>query len=113
MRAFGERLASGDAAGAASLFTEDTVYDEPPMAHFVGRAAVQGFIADFAARHHAASFTVSRLLTRADEQEAAVAWRWAYTRDSDGERRVYDGMSFIAFRDGLIASWHGFSALVG
>lgn len=113
LRAFGERLASGDAEGAASLFTEDTVYSEPPMAHFEGRAAVRGFIADFAARHHDASFTVSRLLTRADAQEVAAAWRWAYTRDSDGERRAYDGMSFITFRDGLIASWYGFSALVG
>lgn len=113
LRAFGERLASGEAEEAASLFTEDTVYSEPPHANFAGRDAVRGFITDFAARHHDASFTVTRILTRPDEQEAAAEWRWAYTRDADGERRIFDGISFVTFRDGLIASWRGFSALVG
>ena len=110
LRAFGERLASGDVDGAASLFTEDVAYSEPPLANFAGRDAVRGFIADFAARHHDASFTVSRLLTRPDGQEAAAEWRWAYTRDADGQRRAFDGMSFITLRDGMIASWRGFSA---
>lgn len=113
LRAFGERLASGDADGAASLFTEDTAYAEPPHAIFDGRAAVYGFIADFAARHHDASFTVSRILAQPDGLLAAAEWRWAYTRDVDGERCIFDGISFITFRDGLIASWRGFSALVG
>ena len=108
--AFGERLASGDVDGAAALFTEDAAYAEPPHAIFSGRAAIYGFIADFAARHHDASFTVSHILTSADGQEAAAAWRWAYIRDADGERRVFEGMSFITLRDGLIASWRGFSA---
>jgi hypothetical protein len=40
-------------------------------------------------------------------------WRWAYTRTSDGQRRVYEGACFLTFRDGLIASWQGYSALVG
>lgn len=110
LQAFGERLASGDADAAAALFTEDAAYAEPPHAIFNGRAAIRGFIADFAARHHDASFTVSRILTRADGQEAAAAWRWAYTRDADGERRAFEGISFITLRDGLIASWRGFSA---
>ena len=110
--AFGERLASGDAVGAAALFTEDSAYAEPPHAIFSGRVAIYGFIADFAARHHDASFTVSRILTRVDGLEAAVEWRWAYTRDVDGQRRVFDGISFIILRDGLIASWRGFSARV-
>lgn len=110
LRAFGERLASGDAVGAAALFTEDAAYAEPPEAIFTGRAAIYGFIADFAASHHDASFTVSRILTRGDGLEAATAWRWAYTRNADGQRRVFEGMSFITLRDGLIASWRGFSA---
>ena len=113
LRAFSERLANGDAVGAAALFTEDAAYAEPPHAIFSGRAAIYGFIADFAARHHDASFTVSRILTRADGLEAAAEWRWAYTRDADGQRRVFDGISLITLRDGLIASWRGFSALIG
>lgn len=111
LRAFGERLAAGDAAGAAVLFAPDAVYDEPP-AHFAGRAAIEGFIADFAATHYDATFTVLRALTRPDQAEAAAEWRWSYTRDADGERRVFEGACFITFRDGLIASWRGFSALM-
>ena len=112
LRAFGERLASGDADGAASLFTEDAAYAEPPAAIFTGRAAIRGFIADFAARHHDASFTVSRTLSSADGREAAAAWRWAYTRDSDGEQRVFEGISFVTLRGEKIAAWHGYSARV-
>jgi uncharacterized protein (TIGR02246 family) len=113
LRAFGERLASGDADGAASLFTEDATYAEPPAHVFSGRAALRDFIADFAARHHDVTFTVSRLLARPDGQEAAAMWRWAYTRDSDGQRRVFEGACFVTFRDGQIASWQGYSAVVG
>jgi ketosteroid isomerase-like protein len=113
LRAFGELLASGDAEGAASLFTEDVAYAEPPAAIFTGRATLRDFIADFAARHHDVSFTVARLLPSLDGQEAAAGWLWAYTRDSDGERRVFEGICFISLREGLIASWRGFSALVG
>ncbi|HEX8732872.1 MAG TPA: nuclear transport factor 2 family protein [Ktedonobacterales bacterium] len=113
LRAFGERLASGDADGAAALFTEDATYDEPPMASFRGRAAIHGFLADFAARHHDAHFTVARLLASPDGALAAAEWRWEYTRDTDDERRVFEGASFLTFRAGLIASWRGFSARLG
>lgn len=109
LRAFGERLASGDADGAAALFAEDAAYAEPPAHSFSGRAALREFIADFAARHHDVSFTVARLLASADGREAAALWRWAYTRASDGQRRVFEGACFLTFRDGLIASWQGYS----
>ena len=112
LRTFGERLASGDAAGAASLFTEGATYAEPPAHAFTGRAALHAFIADFAARHHAVSFTVTRVLAASDGHEAAALWRWAYTRDADGQRRVFEGACFLTLRDGLIASWQGYSARV-
>lgn len=108
--AFGERLASGDADGAAALFTEDAAYAEPPAYVLSGRAALRAFIADFAARHHAVSFTVSRVLAAPDGAEAAALWRWAYTRGDDGQRRAFEGACFLTFRDGLIASWQGYSA---
>ncbi|HEU0028100.1 MAG TPA: nuclear transport factor 2 family protein [Ktedonobacterales bacterium] len=111
LRAFGQRLAVGDAAGAAALFAADAIYDEPP-AHFEGREAIEGFIVDFAATHHDADFTVLRALTRPDQVEAAAEWRWSYTRNADGERRVFEGACFITFRDGLIASWRGFSVRI-
>jgi ketosteroid isomerase-like protein len=111
LRAFGAALAVGDATGAAALFAPDAVYDEPP-AHFEGRDVIAGFIATFAATHHDADFTVLRALTRPDQAEAAAEWRWSYTRNATGERRVFEGACFITFRDGLIASWRGFSALM-
>jgi ketosteroid isomerase-like protein len=112
LRTFGERLASGDAEGAAALFTEDAAYAEPPNHIFTGRAALRDFIAEFAARHHAVNFTVTRLLVAPDGHETAALWRWAYTRDSDGQRRVFEGACFLTMRDGLIASWQGYSARV-
>lgn len=111
LRAFGERLAAGDAEAAAALFTPDALYEEPPV-RFEGRAAIKGFIVDFNERHHDARFTVLRALASPDEALAAAEWRWSYTRDVDGEPRVYDGQCFITLRDGLIASWRGFSALM-
>ena len=109
LRAFAKALAVGDVAGAAALFTEDATYDEPPV-HFAGRAAIAGFIEDFAARHHTAAFTVSRSLVSLDGELAAAEWRWSYTRNVDGEDRAFEGVCFVAFRDGLIAAWRGFSA---
>jgi limonene-1,2-epoxide hydrolase len=109
LHAFAACLASGDADGAAALFAPDATYDEPPAAHFVGRDAIAAFIADFAARHTGASFTVIRSLTSPDGSLLAAEWRWAYSR-LDGTRRSFDGISFATLRDGLITSWRGFSA---
>jgi hypothetical protein len=44
----------------------------------------------------------------------AAEWRFAYTRDEDGERRVYEGISIVVCDDvGRITSWRGFSARLG
>jgi ketosteroid isomerase-like protein len=109
LRAFGERLAESDAEAAAALFAPDATYEEAPV-HFVSREAIKRFIADFVAHHHDASFTVQRALTSPDGALAAAEWRWSYTRDADGEQRVFEGICFITFREGLIALWRGFSA---
>lgn len=109
LRAFSDALAAGDAAGATALFAQDATYEEAPV-HFAGRVAIAGFIAEFAASHHDAAFTVSRIVVSPDRALAAAEWRWSYTRDSDDEARVFEGASFITFRDGLITAWRGFSA---
>jgi hypothetical protein len=47
------------------------------------------------------------------EWVVAVEWRFAYTRTSDGERTIFEGMCWLDLAaDGLIARWHGFSARV-
>jgi ketosteroid isomerase-like protein len=109
---FGEMLAAGDAEAAANLFAEDARYDEPPRPPLVGREAILGFLVDFATRHTDASFTVSRAIEDAARHLLAAEWRWEYTRKADGERRIFEGMAMVEFRDGRIASWRGFSALV-
>jgi uncharacterized protein (TIGR02246 family) len=112
LQRFGECLARGDAAGAAALFTPDATYDEPPGHTFAGREALHAFIADFAAAHTDVSFTVVRMLASSDGALVAAEWRWTYTGAADGQRRAFEGMSFVELRDGLIARWRGFSARV-
>ncbi|WIG61695.1 MAG: hypothetical protein OJF49_004443 [Ktedonobacterales bacterium] len=110
LRAFGDCLAQGDADGAMALFTPDALYEEPPAHTFTGRDALHAFIADFAARHTAVSFTILRALSSPTGDLLAAEWRWAYTRTVDGTRRVFEGISFVELRDGLIAHWRGYSA---
>ncbi|MBF6591152.1 MAG: nuclear transport factor 2 family protein [Ktedonobacterales bacterium] len=110
LRTFGAALERGDAAGAAACFALDAVYEEPPRFAFAGRAAIQGFCADFAARHSAVSFMVVRTLADPAGALVAAEWRFAHTRTGDGARMVYQGMSFLELDGGLIVRWRGFSA---
>ena len=112
LHAFAACLERGDADGAAALFTPDATYEEPPVHAFAGREAIRAFIADFAARHTDVSFTIARSFADATGLQLAAEWRFAYTRSADGTSRVFEGISMLALRDGLIASWRGFSALV-
>ncbi|HEX9414768.1 MAG TPA: nuclear transport factor 2 family protein [Ktedonobacterales bacterium] len=112
LRAFGAALATGDAAAAAALFAPDATYSEPPVFAFKGRRALRGFFADFAARHHAISFTLVRTLADPSGALVAAEWRFAHTRTADGERKEYEGMSWVELADGLIMSWRGFSVRV-
>ncbi len=110
LRLFGERLAAGDAEGASALFTPDAEYDEPPAYSSRGRDALRAFIADFAATHTDVRFEVLRALASPDGATLAAEWRWSYTRRADGTRRAFEGMCFVELRDGLMASWRGYSA---
>jgi limonene-1,2-epoxide hydrolase len=112
LQTFARLLADGDADGAAALFAEDARYEEPPHPPLAGREAIRAFLADFVARHSNARFEVERVIMGSTGERLAAEWRWSYTRDADGERRVYEGMSFVELRGGLIAWWRGFSALV-
>ena len=112
LQTFGVLVERGDVGGAAALFTEDARYEEPPRPPLAGREAIRAFLADFAARHSNAQFTIDRAIVDPAGDRLAAEWRWSYTRIADGEQRIYEGMSFVEFRGGLIAFWRGFSALV-
>jgi ketosteroid isomerase-like protein len=112
LQTFGVLVERGDVDGAAALFAEDARYEEPPRPPLYGHAAIHAFLADFAARHSAARFTIERALVDPGGDRLAAEWRWSYTRNADGERRVYEGIAIVEFRGGLIAWWRGFSALV-
>jgi limonene-1,2-epoxide hydrolase len=112
LQTFGVLVEHGDVDGAAALFTEDARYEEPPHPPLVGRAAIRAFLADFAARHSDAQFAIQRAIVDPAGDRLAAEWRWSYTRDADDEQRMYEGISIVELRDGQIASWRGFSALV-
>jgi ketosteroid isomerase-like protein len=109
---FAACLERGDAEGAAALFTPDAAYDEPPRFLFTGRAAIHGFVADFAARHREVRYEVVRTLSSPDGLLAAAEWRFSYTGTADGTRTAFAGASWIELREGLIARWRGFSARI-
>ncbi|HEX6819351.1 MAG TPA: nuclear transport factor 2 family protein [Ktedonobacterales bacterium] len=111
LHTFAKRLAEGDAEGASALFSEDARYEEPPRPPLVGREAIRAFIADFAARHSSAVFTVHRAIVDPSGSLLAAEWRWAYIREVDGATCSYEGIAFVELRGGRIASWRGFSAL--
>lgn len=112
LQTFGVLVERGDVDGAVALFTEDARYEEPPRLPLAGREAIRAFLADFAARHSNARFTIARAMVDPAGDRLAAEWRWSYTRNTDGEQRVYEGISFVELRGGLIAWWRGFSALV-
>ena len=114
LRAFGAAVEQNQPTVAADLFAPDATYEEPPAPLLRGRAALLAFLGDFAARHHDVSFTVSRAFADANATQVAAEWRFAYTRDEDGTRRVYEGISIVECdADGRITSWRGFSARLG
>ena len=112
LRALAECWQRGDAAGAAGLFAPDATYSEPPVFAFDGRAAIQGFFADFVARHHAVTFEVVRVLAAPDGALAAAEWRFTHTRTADGKAASYAGLCWIELRDGLVTRWQGYSVVV-
>jgi uncharacterized protein (TIGR02246 family) len=112
LRALAECWQRGDADAAAARFAPDASYSEPPAFAASGRAAIHAFFADFAARHHAVTFDIVRVLEAPDGTLAAAEWRFAHTRTADGKRAAYEGMCWIELRDGLVARWHGYSASV-
>lgn len=114
LRAFGAAVEQGQPEAATGLFAPDATYEEPPSPTLRGRAALLAFLSDFATRHHDVSFTISRAFSDASGTRMAAEWRFAYTRDEDGTRRVFEGISIVECdSDGRIASWRGFSALLG
>lgn len=114
LRAFGAAIERGEPRVAADLFAPDATYEEPPAPILRGRNALLAFFTDFADRHSDVSFTISRAFPDASGTHVAAEWRFAYTRTEDGTQRVYEGISILEFTaDGLIASWRGFSALLG
>lgn len=114
LRAFGAAVERGEPVVAAALFAPDATYEEPPAPILRGRAALRAFLTDFADRHRDVSFTISRAFPDATYTQMAAEWRFAYTRTEDGTGRVFEGISIIELdADGRIASWRGFSALLG
>ena len=112
LRTFGLYLERGDYDAAALLFAMDAVYAEPPAFRFEGREALRAFFRDFTERHSQVAFTVERAVADAAGTLLAAEWRWAYTRDADGQRRAFAGMCFVDLDAGVVTRWRGYSVAI-
>jgi limonene-1,2-epoxide hydrolase len=114
LQAFAAAIERGEPLVAADLFATDATYEEPPAPILRGRALLFAFFTDFANRHGDVSFTITRAFSDVSNTHTAAEWRFAYSRTADGTRRVYEGISILEFTgNGLIATWRGFSAMLG
>ena len=74
---FSECWRTGDAQGAAALFSNNALYSEPPAHELRGNAAIAAFFQRFFASNEVVEFSFSRILI--GDGEAAAEWSFVYT----------------------------------
>lgn len=90
---------SGDAAHAASCFTQDALYVEPPQKQvFEGRQALFSYFGGEAGR--AGEMTMIWRMKAFDEETQTGAAEFSFTYGATAH-----GVAVIHIRDGLIESW--------
>lgn len=91
--------ASQDAVGAASLFTDDAVYMEPPDQQlFVGRAQLEAYFSPLRPGTYLQLHHVSF-----DAQTGIGAVEFSF--GTDESPTADHGVAIVEIRDGLIATW--------
>lgn len=97
-----------DGAGFAALFTEDGVYHDVFYGAFAGRAKIAEMIDDWFYRA-ASDLRWDMHDPVSDGRVLYVRYTFSYTStlpEAGGARAMFEGVSIMTLRDGLIASYH-------
>ncbi|MBW4470004.1 MAG: SgcJ/EcaC family oxidoreductase [Stenomitos rutilans HA7619-LM2] len=92
----------GDAKAFAALFTPDGEFIVPGQ-RWVGREAIEKVALEFARGHSHVKISIQRLI--ADQQQAAVEWRWEEIETSTGKKTQADDAIVVDFANGYIKRW--------
>ena len=108
LRGFCDAVERRDGAGFASLFSEDGVYHDAFYGVFVGRAKIAELIDDWFYRT-ATDFRWEMHAPVTDGTTLYARYTFSYRStlpEAKGARAMFEGVSIMTLRDGLIAEYH-------
>ncbi len=107
MRKMTQAACDGDGAAVASCFTEDGVYHDVFYGAFQGPARIEEMIRDYFHRD-ATNFRWDLHDPVSDGKVGYVRYIFSYdakTKGAEGKRAMFEGVSVVALKDGLIAAY--------
>ena len=107
LRSFCDAVERHDGKAFAALFTEDGVYHDVFYGAFKGRAGIAEMIDDWFYRN-ATDFRWDMHQPVSDGTTLYVRYTFSYRStlpEADGARAMFEGVSIMTFRDGLIADY--------
>jgi ketosteroid isomerase-like protein len=108
LREFCDAVERRDGKAFAALFTEDGVYHDVFYGAFKGRAKIADMIDDWFYRA-AADFRWDMHAPVSDGTTLYVRYTFSYRStlpEAKGARAMFEGVSIMTLRDGLIAEYH-------
>jgi uncharacterized protein (TIGR02246 family) len=108
LRAFCEAVERHDGRAFAALFTEDGVYHDVFYGAFKGRAKIAEMIDDWFYRT-ATDFRWDMHAPVTDGETLYARYTFSYRStlpEAKGARAMFEGVSIMKLRDGLIAEYH-------
>ncbi len=108
LRTFCEAVERRDGKAFAALFTDDGVYHDVFYGAFKGRAKIAEMIDDWFYRT-AADFRWDMHTPVSDGTTLYARYTFSYRStlpEAKGARAMFEGVSIMTLRDGLIASYH-------
>jgi len=103
---FARAVAANDRAAFSGLFTEDGIYDDGFFGEYEGRKAIADMLAHF--HDTGSNYRWDFFDPLSDERTGYARYRFSYASGmpgAEGKPVVFEGISFFAFRDGLIARY--------
>ncbi|TMI98538.1 MAG: nuclear transport factor 2 family protein [Alphaproteobacteria bacterium] len=103
---FANAAAANDGAAFSALFTADGVYDDGFFGEYKGRTAIAGMLQHF--HDTGSNYRWDFFDPLSDGRTGYARYRFSYASGmpgAEGKPVVFEGISFFAFRDGLIARY--------